>query len=183
MPSFFKTLTLNVLLAGALVVQVANAHPLTDTNVRNLIAGDDIDSDVDVLGDFENRGKKHPKLSTADFPSKGYSCPKTNKYPEITTYTSGQLTKAYAKAAKYANEERYPHRFANYDGLPFPCGSKTMEFVLDKKDPGTVYNGGEVKELPDRLIFEYSRKGETARAQFCGVIRHEGDGFVNCPTV
>ena len=103
MPSFFKTFTLNVLLAGVLVVQIASAHPLTDTNGRNLIAGDGIDSDFSVVGDFEKRGKKHPKLSTADFPSKGYACPKTDKYPEITTYTSGQLTKAYAKAAKYAN--------------------------------------------------------------------------------
>ncbi|KAE8419504.1 hypothetical protein BDV36DRAFT_294098 [Aspergillus pseudocaelatus] len=85
MPFFFKTYTINVLLAGVLVVQVASAHPFTDTTT-------------------EKRGKNHPKLSTADFPSMGYACPKTDKYADITTYTSGQLTKAYAKAAKYANE-------------------------------------------------------------------------------
>ncbi|KAE8369915.1 hypothetical protein BDV27DRAFT_152572 [Aspergillus caelatus] len=95
MPFFFKTYTINVLLAGVLVVQVASAHPFTDTNGRNLITGEGIDSDANV---------NHPKLSTADFPSMGYACPKTDKYADITTYTSGQLTKAYAKAAKYANE-------------------------------------------------------------------------------
>ncbi|GLA32351.1 hypothetical protein CBS147346_912 [Aspergillus niger] len=188
MPSI-KALLFNALLATTFMNQAVSANALRDTNEWDAVVGAIYEEGHNHPEGFNlERRTSKPKLSSADKPSKSYACPKTDRY-EATTYTSGQLTKAYVDAAKYANEgkqlgtNKYPHNFANYDKLPFECGSKTMEFVLDREKPGEVYSGGAVTTFPDRLIFEYALKGENAKAQFCGVIRHSGNGFVNCPSV
>lgn len=57
-----------------------------------------------------------------------------------------------------------------------------MEFPLDRDHPGTVYSGQSVKNLPDRIVFEFKDGNKEAKAKFCGVMRHGNNGdFVNCP--
>ncbi|RAH71902.1 uncharacterized protein BO66DRAFT_447586 [Aspergillus aculeatinus CBS 121060] len=186
MPSIIKALTLHALLTGAFMSQAALASPLFGFNPRDTIVDEGFTGEDSTFDIFDKRGKTSPKLATADFPSKSHACPKTDKYTE-TTYTSGQLTKAYVEAVKYANEgkqigkNKYPHGYANHDKLPFECGSSKMEFVLDREDPARVFNGGDVTALPDRVIFEYTGSGKTAKARFCGVIRHAGKGLADCP--
>ncbi|PYI14807.1 hypothetical protein BO99DRAFT_344037 [Aspergillus violaceofuscus CBS 115571] len=186
MPYIFKACVLHILLAGAFMGQAVLASPLTHFHSSDVLPVEARTEQPDyITEDFNKRGKTAPKLATADFPSKSYTCPKADAYTE-TTYTSGQLAKAYIDAAKYANEgkklgkNKYPHNFANHDKLPFECGASKQEFALDRENPARVYSGGDVKKLPDRLIFEYTGTGKTARARFCGVIRHYEDGFVSC---
>ncbi|PYI00707.1 hypothetical protein BO78DRAFT_276482, partial [Aspergillus sclerotiicarbonarius CBS 121057] len=121
--------------------------------------------------------KRTRKLKTAGMPNKSYECPKTSNY-EATTYTSGQLTPAFVKAANLANvkkmigKNKYPHPYANHERLPFECGSNKWEFPLDRDSPGQVYSGGEVTTFPDRLIFEFRGAKTEGIAKFCGIIRH-----------
>jgi hypothetical protein len=76
----------------------------------------------------------------------------------------------------------YPHTFGNGENLPFPCGRSTMEFPLDRDDPGSVYSGQSVKTLPDRLVFEFKDGKKEGKAKFCGVMRHGNNGdFIDCP--
>lgn len=59
-----------------------------------------------------------------------------------------------------------------------------MEFPLDRDHPGTVYSGQSVKNLPDRIVFEFKDGKKEAKAKFCGVMRHGNNGdFVNCPSI
>ncbi|PWY92285.1 hypothetical protein BO70DRAFT_348688 [Aspergillus heteromorphus CBS 117.55] len=187
MPFILKTLVLNALLAGALMGQAVSAGAHSSNNIQdapvaiNAREALPIENFANDLDKRKNTNKNGKELLTADFPSKDYTCPATDKY-SATRYTSGQLTKAYAEAADLAFKDKtlgtkkYPHSFANYDKLDFPCGRRTMEFALDRTSPGTVYAGGEVTDFPDRLIFEYASK--TVRAQFCGVIRHQDKDFI-----
>ncbi|RAL15961.1 uncharacterized protein BO97DRAFT_458962 [Aspergillus homomorphus CBS 101889] len=176
MPSI-KTFIFHTLLAGALMSQSVLAYYLQDPNASL--------EQPDIVEDIDKRSNTVPKLSTAEVPSKSYTCPQTSRYA-ATTYTAGQLKKVYFSAAKLANggkqlgKNKYPHHYANHENLPFPCGSNMMEFVLDRDHAGDVYGGDEVTTFPDRLIFEYSTTSKTAKARFCGVIRHGDDAFVNC---
>ncbi|GES58561.1 guanyl-specific ribonuclease [Aspergillus terreus] len=186
MPSFFRSLALHALLAGALVTQVTNAYPqpavarAADTTTEpasQLPAFDEAD------GALYTRSKP---LKIGQEPSKTYNCPATNNYGE-TAYTSGQLQAAFIQAAQYANDAQqigdrnYPHTFGNGENLPFPCGRSTMEFPLDRDDPGSVYSGQSVKTLPDRLVFEFKDGKKDGKAKFCGVMRHGNDGdFIEC---
>ncbi|PYH49299.1 uncharacterized protein BP01DRAFT_378867 [Aspergillus saccharolyticus JOP 1030-1] len=165
MPYMIKALVLHILLADAIMSQAVLASPLGDLHLRGTMPVEALREQPDYITDeLDNRGKTAPKLATADFPSKSYTCPKTDAYTE-TTYTSGQLTKAYIDAAKYANEgkqlekNKYPHNFANHDKLPFECGATKQEFGLNRENPARVYSGGDVKKLPDGLKFEYTGKG------------------------
>ncbi|KAL5357689.1 Ribonuclease/ribotoxin [Aspergillus floccosus] len=194
MPSFFRSLALHALLAGALVSQVTNAYPkpaLVRSQNATIPPHDTIATDPtsmlpsceDADGELYKRSKP---LKIGQEPSNSYSCPATNNY-EGTTYTSGQLTAAFIKAAQYANDgqqigdRNYPHTFGNGENLPFPCGRSTMEFPLDRDDPGSVYSGQSVKTLPDRIVFEFKDGKKDGKAKFCGVMRHGNDGdFVNC---
>ncbi|PYH86777.1 hypothetical protein BO82DRAFT_397350 [Aspergillus uvarum CBS 121591] len=111
-----------------------------------------------ITNDFDKRGRVAPKLATADFPSKSYTCPKSDAYTEAT-YTSGQLMRHTSTLPN-----KYPHNFVNHDKLPLECGASKQEFALDRENLARVYSGGDVKNLPDRLIFEYTGTGKTARA-------------------
>lgn len=73
----------------------------------------------------------------------------------------------------------YPHDFGNKEELPFKCGSSTSEYPIETS--GSVYNGGAVTTIGDRVVFEYRKKKDQLQVNFCGVMRH-GDGrdFVNC---
>ncbi|KAL4734126.1 Ribonuclease/ribotoxin [Aspergillus similis] len=188
MPSFFRSLALNALLAGALVAQVAHAYPqpLVPAQTYDSITSAPV-SMVPSVGEADGELYKRTKdLKIAQEPDQSYSCPATNNYGG-TSYTSGQLKAAFIKAAQYANngqqigDRNYPHTFGNGENLPFPCGRSTMEFPLDRDDPGTVYSGQSVKTLPDRLVFEFKDGKKEGKAKFCGVMRHGNNGdFVSC---
>jgi hypothetical protein len=104
MPSFFRSLALNALLAGALVAQVTHAYP------QPLVPSQDYDSINSVpvsiepsVGEADGELYKRTKdLKIAQEPDQSYSCPATNNYGG-TSYSSGQLKAAFIKAAQYAN--------------------------------------------------------------------------------
>lgn len=110
MPSFFRSLALHALLAGALVAQVTNAYPqpaLVRSEDATFPSHDTINTEpVSMVRSVEEDGelyKRSKPLKTAQEPSKSYSCPATNNYGG-TTYTSGQLKVAFIRAAQYAND-------------------------------------------------------------------------------
>ncbi|EAW23644.1 uncharacterized protein NFIA_023550 [Aspergillus fischeri NRRL 181] len=194
MPSFFRSLALHALLAGALVAQVTNAYPQPvlvrseDATIppHGTIKTEPVSVVHSVVAADGELDKRSKPLKIAQEPTKSYSCPATNNYGG-TTYTSGQLKVAFVRAAQYANDgqqigdRNYPHTFGNGENLPFPCGRSTMEFPLDRDNPGTVYSGQSVKTLPDRLVFEFKDGKKEGKAKFCGVMRHGNNGdFVNC---
>lgn len=73
----------------------------------------------------------------------------------------------------------YPHVFGNGEQLPFPCGANKQEFPI--QTDGTVYSGGEVTDVPDRVVFEYKASGDKAVISYCGVMRHgPGRDFLKC---
>ncbi|RHZ57497.1 uncharacterized protein CDV56_107883 [Aspergillus thermomutatus] len=193
MPSFFRSLALNVLLTGALVAQVTHAYPqpaVVRSQDATIPSHGSITSDpVSIVPSFGGEAdgelyKRSKELKIAQEPDQSYNCPATNNYAE-TSYTSGQLKAAFIKAAQYANDgqqigdRNYPHVFGNGENLPFNCGRSTMEFPLDRDSPGTVYSGQSVRTLPDRLVFEFKDGKKEGKAKFCGVMRHGNNGFIN----
>jgi hypothetical protein len=109
MPSFFRSLALYALLAGALVAQVTNAYP-QPALVRSedaAIPHDTITTEpISMVRSIEDDGDLYQRskpLKIAKEPTKSYSCPATNNYGS-NTYTSGQLKAAFVKAAQYAND-------------------------------------------------------------------------------
>ena len=75
--------------------------------------------------------------------------------------------------------EKYPHAFGNREKLEFNCGANKMEFPILLS--GKTYDGGDVGNEPDRLIYEYKVDGKKLKVDFCGVIRHgPTPNFLNC---
>ena len=79
------------------------------------------------------------------------------------------------------NTDNYPHDYGSNPPLPFDCGKSLMEFPIQLD--GQVYSGGNVADIPDRVLFEYS-KGKEMLVKYCGVMRHGppgGPAFFECP--
>ena len=78
-----------------------------------------------------------------------------------------------------AMTEHYPHAFGNNEKLPFECGNKKMEFPI--RMDGSTYTGGDVGDVPDRVVFEYKPSKKEAKVNYCGVMRHgPGVAFLKC---
>lgn len=120
MPYIIKALVLHILLAGAIMSQAVLSSPLGNLHSRGTMPVEALPEQPDYITDeLDKRGKTVSKLATADFPSKSYTCPKTDAYTE-TTYTSRQLTKAYIDAAKYANEGKQLGKSTELLPVPTP---------------------------------------------------------------
>lgn len=230
MPSFFRTIALNALLAGSILSHAAQAYPTENINDNTEIVGPNQPAHnnpspfhpmtspdlrirvVDSFDEEEDGSELTRRATHEDKPKSNHKCPATKKYHEEKSYTSNQLYTAMMKGADlvksnkhigermllnlpsplYSNSTqtdarfsgKYPHDFNNGEGIHFDCGSKLKEFPLMLSDPGKTYNGESVKEIPDRVVFEYREKKKgKAEIKFCGAMRH-GDGgnkFVDCP--
>jgi ribonuclease len=81
----------------------------------------------------------------------------------------------------------YPHAFGNYENLPFTCGSNNQAFPIQMD--GQVYDGGDVTDIPDRVVFEVKLNKDNTQLTiaFCGVMRHGPPvpplkrDFISCP--
>ncbi|KAF4634509.1 hypothetical protein G7Y89_g3608 [Cudoniella acicularis] len=101
---------------------------------------------------------------------------KARNYP-AHVHSSAQLTAAVKFAydvLEKKNEHKYdnyPHSYENREGLKFDSGSKLYEYPLTMNNG--VWQGGDVTNLPDRVVFEYkTEKGKPSSAVYVGVIRH-----------
>ncbi|PHH76431.1 hypothetical protein CDD80_1540 [Ophiocordyceps camponoti-rufipedis] len=130
------------------------------------------------------------KLKVNRKPGRGSTCPETKNprrkpHPK-RLYTENQITKAFMVGATHAandrqvGEGRYPHVFYNSEGLKFPCGRNLMEFPI--QEDNQEFKRGGTDEIPDRVVFEYTKNKKEFIVQYCGVMRHgPGKDFLLCP--
>ncbi|KAI1846245.1 hypothetical protein JX266_007770 [Neoarthrinium moseri] len=130
------------------------------------------------FGALDSRGLT---LKIGKEPGGDAKCPKTTNpgfepQPEHK-YTMNQIKQAFLQAAKLAadskqiGDNKYPHDFGNGEKLPFKCGKNQMEFIILPN--GKVYDGsGNTRDMPDRVVFEYSKSKKEFKANYCGVMRH-----------
>ncbi|KAK2601872.1 hypothetical protein QQS21_004558 [Conoideocrella luteorostrata] len=154
------------LLLGASVSGLALAQPVDATS--ELL---DRSSVLDIRG-LDLKVKEEPKHDV--------KCPKTNNGPsrdyDEHKYTKGQVKAAFLGGAKLAADgkqvgrNKYPHDFGNKEKLPFKCGKDKMEFPIQFDNK--VYDGGDVGNVPDRVVFEYQKKKKEFVVKFCGIMRH-----------
>lgn len=89
---------------------------------------------------------------------------------------------ATAALSYYANGEtvgndKYPHRYNDYEGFDFSCSAPYLEFPIES---GSTYSGG--SPGADRVVIG-SISGDDSSAQYCAVITHDGQSnndFAEC---
>ncbi|RAL16216.1 Ribonuclease/ribotoxin [Aspergillus homomorphus CBS 101889] len=178
MLSQFKVLfTLSLFLAGPAFQALAYPYPgahLDDGEMTNL---------------FIRGGTSSLTVRVGTQPTSGLTCPATNNgenrdYAEHA-YTAGQIKAAMTEGAtlaakgKQLGKSLYPHNYKNRERLPFTCGKHKMEFPI--QTDGKVYDGGLTDNIPDRVIYDYSKDSKDFKVTFCGVIRHgPTEKFLKC---
>ncbi|KAH8660005.1 Ribonuclease/ribotoxin [Xylariales sp. PMI_506] len=171
---FSNSILATLLLAGSSFTGFVSAYP-APVDGENFISLAARGLDVSVGGE---------PTSTATCPATNN--PNRNAQPELT-YTVNQLQAAFKTGAKLAangktlGDREYPHIFNNKEDLPFDCGANTMEFPIQSS--GKAYNGEDVTDIPDRVVFEYSETSKKFVVKFCGVMRHgPTPAFLKCPS-
>ncbi|KAF4584046.1 guanyl-specific ribonuclease [Ophiocordyceps camponoti-floridani] len=120
------------------------------------------------------------KLKVNRKPGKGSTCPETKnprrKPHSKRLYTDNQITKAFMVGATYAANDRQ----VGEEGLKFPCGKNLMEFPI--QEDNQEFKRGGTDEIPDRVVFEYTKNKKEFIVKYCGVMRHgPGKDFLLCP--
>lgn len=158
MPSFFRIIALNALLAGSILSHAAQAYPTENIKVNAEIVGPNQPAHnnpshispvtnpdlrirvVDSFDDEEDGFGLTRRATQGDKPKNNHKCPATKKYHEEKSYTSNQLYTAMMKGADLVKSEKHIGErmlLKSTSRYPFTVTVRKLTHVLQVNTPMT----------------------------------------------
>ncbi|KAK8132104.1 hypothetical protein PG999_000277 [Apiospora kogelbergensis] len=158
-------------------------------------------SDVDDLAIPEVSSSNNADAGASELLSRAaskYACPAAMNGPGYNwpahTFSSRQAEAALKTAERYQQRKGmswkpksvdYPHFYKDFEKFDFQCGKNKAEFPIQMDGKVAVAGTPDVRQVPDRIIYEYTwlkvGRNKSLKTRICGVIRHGPGNFVNCP--